>query len=234
MRNTNAYTLIYAAGICLVSSLLLSVTASGLKAQQDRMSESDRKFNVLKALQAEVLRPDGARIGVEAIETMFREHVAEVRYDEKTGEVLGSEGGVSGAGLPVFQWTDGGRVTRYAIPVSGAGLWGPIYGYLALNRELDTVIGVTFYRHAETPGLGGEIEKDAFTKPFTGQKVFADGALRPVEVVKGRVADRYPAGAPCVAVDGISGATITGRGISQFMTDDLKSYERIFSVLRKP
>jgi Na+-transporting NADH:ubiquinone oxidoreductase subunit C len=234
MRNTNAYTLIYAAGICLVSSLLLSVTASGLKAQQERMSESDRKFNVLKALQTEVYRPDGGRIGVEAIEAIFREHVAEVRYDEKTGGVVESERVGSSQGLPVFQWSEGGRVTRYAIPVSGAGLWGPIFGYLALNRELDTVIGVTFYRHAETPGLGGEIEKDSFTRGFSGQKVFENGVLRPVEVVKGRVVDRYPAGAPCVAVDGISGATLTGRGISQFMTDDLKSYERIFSALRKP
>lgn len=233
MRNSNAYTLIYAAGICLISSLLLSVTASGLKAQQERMSESDRKFNVLKALQAEVYLPDGGRIGVEAIEKLFMEHVAEVRYDGQTGEAIPGDGSAN-EGLPVFQWSEEGRVTRYAIPVSGAGLWGPIYGYLALNRDLDTIIGVTFFRHAETPGLGAEIETDAFTKPFAGQKVFENGALRSVEVVKGRVAERYPSGAPCVAVDGISGATITGRGISIFMTDDLESYDKIFRTLRGP
>lgn len=233
MRNSNAYTLVYAAGICLVSSLLLAVTSSGLRAQQERMKESDRKFNVLKALQAEVYRPDGGRIGVEEIEKIFREHVSEVRYDGQTGEAIGPDGGAD-RGLPVFQWTEGGRATRYAIPVSGGGLWGTIYGYLALNRELDTVIGVTFYRHVETPGLGGEIEKDVFTRGFTGQKVFENGALRRVEVVKGLVADRYPSGAPCVAVDGISGATLTGNGISSFMTKDLQSYDRIFRALRGP
>jgi Na+-transporting NADH:ubiquinone oxidoreductase subunit C len=229
MRNQNAYTMMYAAGICLVSSLLLAVTASGLREQQDRMAESDRKFNVLKSLQAEVFRPDGSRIGVNEIEALFSEHVVEARYDAETGSPL-DPAGVKG--LQVFQWSEGGRITRFAIPVSGSGLWGPIYGYLALNQGLDTIVGVSFYRHQETPGLGGEIEKEAFTKPFTGQKVFEREAMRPVEVVKGRVADRYPSGAPGVAVDGISGATLTGRGISRFMTENLQSYDRLFRTLR--
>jgi len=240
MRNNDTYTVVYAAGICLISSLLLAVTASGLRQQQERMAESDRKFNVLKSFQADVFRPDGGRIGVEQIEEMYANHVAEGLYSPASGELLDpnkkqemKSGPVASDALPVYRWTDEGQVSKYAIPISGSGLWGPIYGYLALDRGLETIIGVSFYRHQETPGLGAEIEKSSFTQPFQGQKIFKNDSLRIVEVVKGRVADRYPSGAPGVAVDGISGATITGRGVSTFMTRNLQSYDRVFRALRK-
>lgn len=226
MRNRPVYVIVYSITICLAASLLLAVASSGLRETQERMREADRKFNVLKAFQAEVVTADGRRIPTETVETMYETHVREAWFN--------ADGSPADGGLQVFLWTDDGVVSRYAIPVSGQGLWGPVYGYLALDLELKSILGVTFYRHQETPGLGGEIEKDAFVEPFRGQSILAaDGSILPVEVVKGRVAERYPRGAPWIAVDGISGATLTGRGVSEFMTENLKTYEVVFQALRR-
>ena len=92
-------------------------------------------------------------------------------------------------------------------------------------------MGITFYKHGETPGLGGEIATDWFQEQFTNKVVWADGELHEFEVVKGAVEGLYPEGNDH-AVDGISGATITGKGVATFMNDDLERYEAYFKKIR--
>ena len=240
MRKGDTYTIVFAAAVCIACSVALSATSSLLKARQDREVELDRKINVLKAFGAQLADEQGVRISGDAVEKIFAEHITEIVLDAASGEILPGVGSsqvpadelARKVKLPLYVWKDDGEITRYAFPISGKGLWSTIYGYLALDRDLSTVIGITFYRHGETPGLGAEISTDAFQSQFKGKKVFADGSLRRLEVVKGKVADRYPNGNDH-AVDGISGASLTGKGINHFINQDLENYDRYFRGIRK-
>ena len=133
--------------------------------------------------------------------------------------------------LPLYLWTEDGEVTRYAFPISGYGLWSTIYGYMALERDLATIIGVTFFKHNETPGLGGECSEPWFMEQFAEKRVHDGSAPHTFEVVKGGVAAKYPEGNDH-AVDGISAATITSNGIQSFINGDLALYEPYFANLR--
>jgi len=215
----------------MLCGLLLATTASVLKKPQEYNKEIDRKTNVLKAFGVPIKDADGRRIKAPAVEQQFAEHIEEIRVDEATGRVVEPGATVSNA-LSLYLWKENGEVTKYAFPISGKGLWSTIKGYLALGRDLSTIEGVTFYEHGETPGLGGEIETDWFQANFKGKKVFRDGQRARLEVVKGKVADKYPAGNEH-AVDGISGATLTGNGITRFINADLDKYEKYFSLIRR-
>ncbi|MBU1910513.1 MAG: NADH:ubiquinone reductase (Na(+)-transporting) subunit C [Verrucomicrobia bacterium] len=239
MAKGDAYTLGYAAIICVVCSLLLSTTASLLKPRQDIEVELDRKLNVLKAFGVATEDERGKKMDGAEVDRRFAEHISEIILDGETGQAipgltgreLSREDLEQKRKLPLYLWKEDGRITRYAFPISGKGLWSTIYGYMALDADLSTIIGVTFYRHGETPGLGGEIATEAFQKQFVGKRVFKDGRLQRIEVVKGTVADRYPEGNDH-AVDGISGATLTGKGLNQFMNRDLEAYEKYFAGIR--
>jgi len=240
MAKGDAYTLGYAAVICVVCSLLLSTTASLLKPRQDLEVELDRKLNVLKAFGVATEDEQGHKMEGAAVDRIFAEHISEVILDAETGQVipgptsrkLSREDLEQKRKLPLYLWKEGEQTTRYAFPVSGKGLWSTIYGYLALDADLSTIIGVTFYRHGETPGLGAEIATKAFQKQFVGKRVFKEGELQRLEVVKGTVANRYPEGNDH-AVDGISGATLTGNGLNQFMNRDLEMYDKYFTGIRR-
>lgn len=240
MRKGEAYTFAFAAIVCAVCSFLLAVASAGLRAQQEKMVELDRQMNVLKAFGVSTTTPDGRKMSADEVQEIFREHIRDIVLNAETGEVIpdlrvanvSRDDLEKKRRLPLYQWIENGEVTKYAFPISGKGLWSTIYGYLALERDLSTVAGVTFYRHGETPGLGGEIERDWFQNQFRGKKVYADGRLLPFEVVKGRVSDRYPQGNDH-AVDGISGASMTGQGLTQFIRADLERYEKYFSRIRK-
>ena len=227
----------FATVICVVCSLLLSATASTLKAKQDYNVELDRKMNVLKAFGVDI-KPEGKALPAAVVEEYFKNNISEVVLDGASGQPI--EGLTSSAveakelaeraKLPLFIWKENGEVQKYAFPISGKGLWSTIYGYMALEKDLATIKGVTFYRHGETPGLGGECEKEWFQANFKGKQVLVDGEPK-FDVIKGKVADRFPQGNNH-AVDGISGATLTGNGISKFIKRDLALYEKYFSLLR--
>ena len=238
MREDDRRIIGFAAIICVSCSLLLSATATLLKDRQDYNVELDRKINVLKAFDVDVM-PGGKRIAAAEVEQYFKDHITEKILEAETGEVLEGETSetvdpdllAEGKRLPLYLWEEDGAITGYAFPISGKGLWSTIYGYMALSNDLATILGVTFYKHGETPGLGGEIATDWFQEQFKGKHVWADGELLPFEVVKGTVEGKYPEGNDH-AVDGISGATITGKGVSTFINEDLERYEPYFSKRR--
>ena len=230
----------FAAVVCITCSLLLSGTAAALRSRQEYNIELDRKTNVLKAFGVRTTNEAGRRaLTGDEVDRYFAETISEVVIDAATGEVL--EGLTSAmltrdeiaekTRLPLYLWREDGAVRKYAFPISGKGLWSTIYGYLALDRDLATIIGITFYRHGETPGLGGEIEQAWFQDNFTGKRLWEDGEVLPFEVVKGRVEDRYPDGNPH-AVDGITGATLTGQGVQNLLREDMAAYEIYFRTLR--
>ena len=200
-------TLVFAAIVCVSCSLLLSGTAAGLKTRQQANEAFDVKRNIVKAFGIDIsamTRPE--------IEGTFEQHVAEKDADD----------------LPIYTWTEDGadQPSKYAFPISGKGLWSMMYGYLSLEADLETIAGVSFYKHGETPGLGAEIEKTWFLSQFAGKKLYADGKPTNFLVTK----PGYASGD--MAVDGISGATLTGKGVEKLVQKDAAAYADYFNSIK--
>ncbi len=240
MLKADRHLFTFALTVCVVVSALLSTAATLLKDRQDLMVELDRKRNVLSAFGLDIYDEDGRRLGVEAVDKIFADNIREVILDGQTGELLE---GLTSADLDprelrdkqkllLYKWEEDGEFTRFAFPISGLGLWSTIYGYLALDQDLATILGVTFYDHGETPGLGAEIERDWWQEQFEGKKLYADGEPADFRVIKGGVSRRYPDGHPS-AVDGLSGATVTGEGVARFINADFRRYNRYFETIRE-
>ena len=114
-----------------------------------------------------------------------------------------------------------------AIPIAGKGLWSTIFGFIALNPDTDTVLGIQFYKHGETPGLGGEVEKKWFTDNFINKKIRdKNGKIISIAVIKGGVDYSESNKSSIHQVDGISGATVTADGVTDFLLEDLLRYEK--------
>ena len=113
--------------------------------------------------------------------------------------------------------------TKYVFPVYGAGLWGAIWGYVALNSDKDTVYGVYFSHASETPGLGAEIAPPQFQGEFPGKKTLENGEIALGVVKNGKVEK------PDYQVDGISGGTITSVGVDAMLKTCLNSYKNFLT-----
>lgn len=228
--------------LCLVCATVVSTAAVMLRPQQEANKALDRKKNILVAagLLQTGERPPATRIEsrfAERIETRlvdlesgeFSDAFDPVSYDQRLASrdperstALAEHEDVAGIGrraryAPVYLVRDGsGRLQQLVIPVHGYGLWSTMYGYLALRDDLNTVAGITFYEHGETPGLGGEIDNPAWQAKWVDKTVYgADGTPR-LEVIKGSVNPNSPH--PEYQVDGISGSTLTGDGVSNMVT----------------
>ena len=201
-------TLVFAAIVCVTCSLLLSGTAAGLRSRQQANEAFDVKRNIVKAFGIDISAMDRP-----TIEATYEKHVAA----EQAGE------------LELFTWTDDGadKASKYAFPISGKGLWSMLYGYLSLEADLETIAGISFYKHGETPGLGAEIEKSWFLSQFAGKKLYKDGNAVDFVVVK--------PGMPLndTSVDGISGATLTGKGVQALICKDAAAYAEYFNSIKK-
>ncbi len=238
MQKADRQLITFALTICVTCSVLLSAIAAGLKERQERQVELDRKMNVLIAFGVDTRDAEtGRRISAERVEQYFSEQIREVVLDAESGREIAPEDVDLVAirekrQLPLFKWEEDGEVQKYAFPTSGQGLWSTIYGFLALERDLATIAGITFFRHGETPGLGGEVDRSWFQEQFVGKRLLDDdGAPVRFQVVKGGVENRYPDGNEH-AVDGISGATITGDGVARFVTEDFRRYNKFFETIR--
>lgn len=242
-REGNAYTFLFSAGVAILCAFLLALASQILKARQDLAQEADIRRNILQALN---LLADGDSASCD-IRVMGAARCADITccYDENVRPlIVGNDGRpATEAGpraelidlakemekpearrrLPVFTRVKDGRVLAYCFPVYGKGLWSSIYGYIALDRDLDTVLGITFHKQGETPGLGGEIQYPEFQSRFNGKKIFEAGRLVAVTVLKGKADASLPEALH--QVDGITGATITGKGVTALLKKSLALYE---------
>ncbi len=220
---SNAYTLTFTTLVTVILGLLVSVAATSLKDRQQLNEEIDMKRNILRSLH--IPEDHSKKLSEQEILNAFETTVKEVHLNEN--------GDVDPDGnLVVYEKTVDGKVDGYAFPISGKGLWSTIYGYLALEPDGKTVLGITFYKHGETPGLGGEIEKEWFTKNFIGKRIVDEqDQLTSIQVIKGKVDPTRKASVH--QVDGISGATMTGRGVTAFLADNLQTYKPFFSKIWK-
>lgn len=233
----NQYVFLFSIIICLGCGILLSGVSEGLRKRQELNLDLDVKKNILKAV---VLRePINPKTKAQEILDVYHHKIVELVVDAEGNIVEGKKPGDIAAGekklYPLYIYKEGEEVVSYAFPIVGQGLWSTLYGYLALEADLVTVRGLTFYKHGETPGLGGEIEKDWFQNNFKGKKIWSvkESTLTPIIVVKGRAKEIYTDERVEHAVDGITAATITGNGVTELLDRCLKYYEPYFSKLRK-
>ncbi len=229
--HSNKYTLGFMTVVTVLLGSFLSVAASSLKEMQELNVENDSKKNILSCLGYKENTQDPW--SPDEIQSMFNKNITaivldgngeETQIDPKTIDAETDENN-----FPIYISKVDDEIKGYAIPISGKGLWSTLYGFFAIEPDGITAKGITFYAHKETPGLGGEVDKAWFQNNFVGKKFINDqGELVGIKVVKGKAdpSSKYE-------VDGISGATITSKGLESFLVDDLKKYDSFFKNVRE-
>ena len=215
--NKNSYTFIYASIMVIIVAFLLAFVSSALKPIQQKNVELDKKKQVLAALN--IFEKDA--------EAAYATYVKADQLLATDGSVAAENGGfavenaaVNAENLPLYVCEVEGE-TKYVLPLYGAGLWGPIWGYVALNADKETIYGVYFSHAGETPGLGAEItNREKFQVPFIGKKALnADNEVVISVVKNGKVQN------PDTEVDGISGGTITSQGVDAMLKSSIGLYK---------
>ena len=236
MQGSVGYNLGFAAAVCLVCAVVVSSAAVVLADRQERNAALDRQRNVLLAaglagddesLDAEAVAARSAPIFpvVLTLSTGEAAAVDPVGFDQRAASIdparsAAAPDNVAGImRLPtealVYEVRDeGGRLDFVVLPIEGLGLWGTLYGFVALEGDLRTIRGLTFYEHKETPGLGGEVNNPRWKALWPGRLAFDDDLNPAIAVVKGLAGavDEAPH-----AIDGLSGATITSRGVTNLV-----------------
>lgn len=230
-------TVLVALVMCLVCSVVVSTAAVVLRPAQQANAELDRKRNVLIA--GGLVQP-GA--GAKEVEAAFQS--VETRYVDLTTGKFTDEAPAGGTGRAasridgaherlgsaddiakiirreniseVYVVEKGGKLDRLILPVRGYGLWGTLFGFLALESDLNTVAGIGFYEHKETPGLGGEVDNPNWKAQWVGKEIFDAEGNVDFEVVKGSVDPNSPNAIH--QVDGLSGATLTSNGVENLVS----------------
>jgi Na+-transporting NADH:ubiquinone oxidoreductase subunit C len=215
--------ILFAALLCVVCSVILTTASIGLQDFQAKNILIDKHRNILKSVG---LLDQGLKYAPAEIESMYAEMIKPLWVGPDGELVAGEERGDQDFPLYVYARED--QIESYVVPINSRGLWGRIQGYLAIENDGTTIAGFTVYKHSETPGLGGEIEKAWFQKNWVGKKlVDRDGDFVSVSIAKGAVEDRVPKEKRPNYVDGISGATLTGKYLSAGLKDILERYEPV-------
>ncbi|MPR34854.1 NADH:ubiquinone reductase (Na(+)-transporting) subunit C [Salmonirosea aquatica] len=229
--HSNQYTLVYAAVLSILTAVVLAVAAEGLKPMQDENLALDTRSNILKAVRLDYT--DRARIN-ETYETAIEERVVNTAgevLEEKPVQIdLKNQINKEPAErkLPLYIYTGEGGKKYYIIPLRGTGLWGPIWGYVSLADDFNTVYGAYFDHKGETPGLGAEIAEAPFQNQFEGKKIMDDGKFVSVNVWK--TTYKSPLGNEH-RVDAISGGTITSNGTDAMLKNCIAPYVSYFEKI---
>lgn len=226
-----AKSVLFALGMCVVCGLLLTAAATGLQEKQERNRRTDRWKNILYAVD---LISRDQNYGPAEIQRIYEENIEKVLVAAEGKIVKPAEQETGKQVLTIYLYTKKGKIENYIIPIESQGLWGKIYGYMALENDGATIAGFTVYRHSETPGLGGEIEKQWFQENFEGKKIVdRQGNFVSVHVARGTVGKQVPESKKTHYVDGISGATLTGKYLTRGLEKTLSRYEPVSLCFRK-
>ncbi len=232
-RESVSKTFVVAIVLAAACSLLVSGAAIGLRSMQEANKVRDRKKNILivaglydaKAAVEELFQQIEPRV----VDLATGEYAAEDQFDPETFDQraaakdpnlsvkIPSEKDLAGIGRRekyslVYLVKKDDKLDQVILPVDGKGLWSTLYGFLALDGDLNTVKGITFYEHAETPGLGGEVDNPTWKAKWAGKKVYDDKGGVQLVVVKGVADESSPH-----QVDGLSGATLTANGVTNLV-----------------
>ncbi|KPJ78014.1 MAG: NADH:ubiquinone oxidoreductase subunit C [Deltaproteobacteria bacterium SG8_13] len=216
-------TLVFAVVMCIVCSILLTTASRGLQRFQEKNILMDMRRNILKSVN---LVKEGVPYSYGEIEKLFTDNIQPIWVDPSGRQV--EENRRSEQDFRLYLYTQNGSATAYIVPINSRGLWGKIHGYLAIESDGSTVSGFTVYKHSETPGLGGEIEKQWFQNNWVGKKIVDQaGQFVSIGIAKGAVTDKIPPAKQMNYVDGISGATLTGKYLSAGIRQILQQYEPV-------
>ena len=216
-KNGNAYIIMYSTVMVVVVAVLLAVAALALKPRQDANDLNEKKQNILASLSAQDQSYD------EYIDAYVVDKEGKRIEGEDVFALLNDLPGTFEAGkFPIFEAKDG----RVVIPVTGMGLWGPVWGYVALEKDMDTVAGIIMAHKGETPGLGAEIATPKYQANFVGKTIFEGDKFVSVKLRKGGAKD------PAHEVDAISGGTKTSDGVTAMLYNSLENYLPLLEAKR--
>ncbi len=225
---SNLYTFVYASVLVIVVALGLAVTSISLKSRQEKNIELEKKQNILASFGVKCTREQSVEL--------YKKYIKKVYAINYKGEKMKNVDAFNVSLVveqakpkekrkyPIYEaQKDGQKI--YIFPVRGKGLWGPIWGYVALKDDFNTIYGVTFDDESETPGLGAEITTQKFQSEFLGKQIFDKNHKFISVIVKkfGKADPKSPH-----QVDGLSGATLTSKGLSNMLYNSLKAYENFF------
>lgn len=237
MQHSTGYIVGFATIVCLVCAVFVSGAAVGLKDRQDANKLLDRQQKVLTVAG---LIEEGASLSRQEITSLYDASIKARVIDLATGEpneeidpttfdqLKASKDPARSQPAPenaskvmrlpnqalVFDIVKDGERKGLILPIEGYGLWGTLYGYLALAPDTRTILGITFYSHKETPGLGGEVDNPRWKALWPGRLAFNEEGVASISVKKGQAG---PAAEDPYQVDGLSGATITSRGVTNLL-----------------
>jgi len=237
MQRSPLYTILFATAVCIVCAIVVSSAAVSLKERQDINAALDKQRNVLKAagLMEQKEKLDAAEVakrfeniemlvidlatGESAadIDPMTFNQAREAKDPSSSTEAPPNPSLIKR--LPNHSMIyrvldDKGDLDALVLPIEGYGLWKFLYGFIALESDLNTVRGITYYEHGETPGLGGEVDNPRWKDGWKGRMVFGDDGEPEIEVIKGYAG---PVDTDPYEVDGLSGATLTARGVTNMI-----------------
>lgn len=230
-KESKLYTILYIVVLVVVVGSALAFTAISLKDKQLANANADKMRQILASVRIEA----PADSIVEYYDSYIR---APFVVDESGERIPGavafdidvaaqSRMAADERQLPVYPCVLPDGSTKYILPLYGAGLWGPIWGYVSVDSDGSTIYGAYFAHQGETPGLGAEIAKPAFSDRFRGKTLFKNGTFLPVAVVKN---GQRPNGNEDY-VDGISGGTITSKGVGAMIDNCLSPYQNFLKTL---
>jgi Na+-transporting NADH:ubiquinone oxidoreductase subunit C len=226
-----------ALGICLVCSILVSTAAVVLSKIQEENKELDKITNILSAGDLMAEGKSVREIYKESVESLLIDlSTGEVVPEEKYPEDINIETfSIKNVAfnpelstkidpkndiadikrkpkyMVIYEVLKDGEIDKYILPIYGKGLWSTLYGFIALDKDLKTIKGLTFYEHGETPGLGGEVDNPKWKNSWKGKQAFDEKGNVIIQVLKGTVDQSNPASNH--QIDGLSGSTITTRGV---------------------
>jgi Na+-transporting NADH:ubiquinone oxidoreductase subunit C len=227
-RESNLYTLVYASIVVILVAMALAFVSQSLRSQQAKNEAIDKMQQILKSLNVEV---KSAEAEAKYKELIIDSYVVNNKGEKEDGDAFSTELAEeldqpeAERKYPVYEAKVEGKI-KYILAMRGAGLWGPIWGFMALDDDKNTVFGASFGHAGETPGLGAEIDKTEFGDKFAGKKFFNDeGKFVSIAIVK---PGKSAAGQDYV--DGISGGTITSQGVNSMLESSIGAYTEFLKI----
>lgn len=229
--NSNVYIVVYSTVMVVIVATLLALAALGLQKRQAENELNEKKQSILQSLYAgeaaEKQVPAEKLVASVNYDDVIDAYVVDAEGNRIEGEnvfaLLNDLPGAYAAGkFPVFEARDG----RMVIPVTGMGLWGPIWGYVALEKDMNTIAGIIMAHKGETPGLGAEIATAKYQSKFIGKQIFNGEEFVSVTLRKGGAQD------PAHEVDAISGGTKTSDGVTAMLHNSIEHYLPLLEAKR--
>ncbi len=235
MRQPNLYIILYSAAITIVCGGALAYASQSLKPLQDANIAMEQKMNILLTVMELKEEDNVVDIYKKRVKAFVVDFEGNIKPGMKPEEVIVAEQYKKPTDqrlLPVYKFVDEGDSTKIeyvVLPLYGYGLWNSIFGFVALKADLTTIQGVKFGHLGETPGLGDRITSNDIQSRYKGKTTFDKDKLVSVVMQKGEGQD-YSNDAH--KVDGMSGATLTAKGVNNMILDYLKCYENYLKKLK--